>query len=149
TDRMSASLLPEDSAAADSCRELLADFPQFREVPGLPQARMLVEYIIGRRRVELDVSGHDAAGTFIDASTLADVPHRTSVLDEARGTPTALLGRPRGVLGHHGRIDESRAAAHAADPGELRTLAELSAGHRATAGEPWAIINAPKPTGAL
>src|SRR5699024_4077285 len=90
---MSAALLPEDSAAADSCRELLADFPQFREVPGLPQARMLVAYIICRRRCVLDVSGSDAA--------------------------------------------------------ELSTLAELSTGDGATAGETWAIINAPKTTSAL
>jgi 16S rRNA (guanine1207-N2)-methyltransferase len=146
---MSASLLPEDSAAADSCRELLADFPQFREVPGLPQARMLVEYIIGRRRGELDVSGRDAAGTFIDAAALAEVPHRIIVIDDARGIQTALLGRLAEVVVHHDRIDESRAAAQVADAGELSTLAELSTGDGATAGETWAIINAPKTTSAL
>jgi 16S rRNA (guanine1207-N2)-methyltransferase len=146
---MSASLLPEDSAAADSCRELLADFPQFREVPGLPQARMLVEYIIGRRRGELDVSGRDAAGTFIDAAALAEVPHRIIVIDDARGIQTALLGRLAEVVVHHDRIDESRAAAQVADAGELSTLAELSTGDGATAGETWAIINAPKTTNAL
>src|SRR5699024_6295664 len=46
-------------------------------------------------------------------------------------------------------FDESRAAAHVADAGELSTLAELSTGDGATAGETWAIINAPKTTSAL
>ena len=146
---MSASLLPEDSAAADSCRELLEDFPQFREIPGLPQARMLVEYIIGRRRGELDVSGRDAAGTFIDVATLAGVPHRIIVIDDARGIQTALLGRLAEVVAHHDRIDESRTAAEVADAGELSTLAELSTGDGVTAGETWAVINAPKTTSAL
>src|SRR5699024_1572560 len=149
TDRMSASLLPEDSAAADSCRALPEDFPQFREIPGLPQARMLVEYIIGRRRGELDVSGRDAAGTFIDAATLAGVPHRIIVIDDARGIQTALLGRLAEVVAHHDRIDESRTAAEVADEGELSTLAELRTGDGAAAGETWAIINAPKTTSAL
>src|SRR5699024_4324935 len=53
------------------------------------------------------------------------------------------------VVVHHDRIDESRAAAHVADAGELSTLAELSTGDGATAGETWAIINAPKTTSAL
>src|SRR5699024_1630750 len=93
---MSASLLPEDSAAADSCRELLADFPQFREVPGLPQARMLVEYIIGRRRGELDVSGRDAAGTFIDAAALAEVPTGSSSSTMPGGSrPRCSAASPR------------------------------------------------------
>src|SRR5699024_4234825 len=94
-------------------------------------------------------SGRDAAGTFIDAATLAGVPHRIIVIDDARGIQTALLGRLAEVVAHHDRIDESRTAAEVADAGELSTLAELGTGDGVTAGETWAIINAPKTTSAL
>src|SRR5699024_10983396 len=104
---MSASLLPEDSAAADSCRELLADFPQFREVPGLPPARTLAADATGRGRGELHGPRRHAAATFRDAAALAEVPHRIIVTDEARGIHTALLGRLAGVVAHHDRIDDS------------------------------------------
>src|SRR5699024_5678647 len=94
-------------------------------------------------------TGRDAAGTFIDAATLAGVPHRIIVIDDARGVQTALLGRLAEVVVHHDRIDESRTAAEVADAGELSTLAELSTGDGVTAGETWAVINAPKTTSAL
>jgi 16S rRNA (guanine1207-N2)-methyltransferase len=77
---------------------------------------MLVEYIIGRRLRELDVSGRDAAGAFIDAENTADVPHRFIVVDDAKGIQTALLRRLAEVAVHHDRIDESRIAATVESP---------------------------------
>lgn len=167
---MSASLLSPDSVAAHRSRDLLAEFPQLRDVPGLPQARVLVEYIIGRRLRELDVSGRDAAGAFIDAEAIADAPHRLIVVDDARGLQARLLSELAEVAVHHDRIDESRAAANAADAAlitsleEIASLAEAGRG-RSTLGcdtaagadvlagesgrETWAIINAPKATNAL
>lgn len=155
---MSASLLPPDSAAAHRSRDQLADYPQLYDVPGLPQARMLAEYIIGRRLRELDVSGRDAAGAFIDAADTADAPHRIIVVDDAKGIQAALLCSLAEVVVHHDRIDESRAAALIADVPELSHLDEAESaqsadGRAASAGEgspeTWAVINAPKATNAL
>src|SRR5699024_4597485 len=103
----------------------------------------------------------DAAGSFIDAATVAAAPHRIIVIDDARGIQTTLLTRLAEVAVYHDRVDESRTAAQIADAAELTTLAELSAptelspdgeavtGDEATAGETWAVINAPKTTSAL
>lgn len=155
---MSASLLLPDSAAAHRSRDLLAEFPQLIDLPGLPQARMLVEYIIGRRLRELDVSGRDAAGAFIDAENTADVPHRIIVVDDAKGIQTALLCPLAEVAVHHDRIDESRAAASIADVPEIPDLGQTESAHSAAGraasaveGNPetWAVINAPKATSAL
>lgn len=123
---MSASLLPSDSAAAHRSRDLLAEFPHVEDAPGLPQARMLLEYVIGRRTGELDVSGRDAAGTFIAAEEVADLPHEIIVIDDARGIQTAVLSRLAEVAVHHDRIDETRTAAEIAAVPELATLGELS-----------------------
>ncbi|WP_166972984.1 class I SAM-dependent methyltransferase [Brevibacterium atlanticum] len=173
---MSASLLPADSAAAQRSRDLLAEFPHFDDAPGLPQARMLLEYVIGRRSGELDVSGRDAAGAFIAAEEVAELPHDIVVIDDARGMQAALLSRLAEVAVHHDRLDESRTAAEVADdaqiprPEEIPTLDELgnartasggdvkngsarATGSAASAGEQdretWAVINAPKAVGAL
>ncbi|WP_166823264.1 class I SAM-dependent methyltransferase [Brevibacterium limosum] len=155
---MSASLLPPDSAAAHRSGDLLADSPQLRDMPGLPQARMLVEYIIGRRLRELDVSGRDAAGAFIDVEAAAEAPRRIIVLDDAKGVQTALLRSLAEVVVHHDRIDESRTAASLSDVPELADLGEPESAHFAdgrapSAGEgnpeTWAVINAPKATNAL
>jgi 16S rRNA (guanine1207-N2)-methyltransferase len=156
---MSASLLLPDSAAAHRSRDLLAEFPQLSDLPGLPQARMLIDYIIGRRLRELDVSGRDAAGAFIDAENTADVPHRNLiVVDDAKGIQTALLRSLAEVAVHNDRIDESRIAASIADVPEIPDLGQLesahsAAGRAASAGErnpeTWAVINAPKATNAL
>ncbi|UVI35029.1 methyltransferase [Brevibacterium spongiae] len=167
---MSASLLLPDSAAAHRSRDLLAEFPQLHDVPGLPQARMLVEYIIGRRLRELDVSGRDAAGAFIDAEATADVPHHIIVVDDAKGIQIALLRRLAEVAVYHDRIDESRTAALIADRPEspdrselfdVHHISELSQlgtefaglGWATSAGEgnaeTWAVINAPKAANAL
>ncbi|WP_181275942.1 class I SAM-dependent methyltransferase [Brevibacterium oceani] len=135
---MSASLLSADSAAAERSRDLLADFPHFADAPGLPQARMLVEYVMGRRSGELDVSGRDAAGSFIAAEEVAAVPHDIIVIDDARGIQAALLSRLAEVAVHHDRLDESRTAAVVADgaqiplPEEIPALDELGNARFAT-----------------
>lgn len=162
---MSASLLPEDSPAAHRSRELLAEFPQFAEVPGLPQARMLAEYIIGRRGGELDVSGRDAAGAFIAAEAVAEIPHEIILIDDSRGIQAALLARLAEVAVYHDRIDESRIVSEVEGTTELPALADLTTarfdaiggaspkGGAASAGETnretWAVINAPKAMSAL
>jgi 16S rRNA (guanine1207-N2)-methyltransferase len=137
---MSASLLPADSAAAQRSRDLLAEFPHFADAPGLPQARMIVEYIMGRRSGELDLSGRDAAGAFIAAEEVAAVPHDIIVIDDARGIQAALLSRLTEVAVHHDRLDESRTAAEVADgaqiplPEEIPTFDELGNARTATGG---------------
>jgi 16S rRNA (guanine1207-N2)-methyltransferase len=151
---MSASLLSEDSAAAHRSRDLLADFPQFAEASGLPQARMLTEYIIGRRAGELDVSGRDAAGAFIAAEAVAEVPHEIILIDDSRGIQTALLARLAEVVGYHDRIDEARATAEIDGATEVPALTDLAT-HASDANqtdanhETWAVINAPKAMSAL
>jgi 16S rRNA (guanine1207-N2)-methyltransferase len=146
---MSASLLSEDSAAAHRSRDLLADFPQFAEAPGLPQARMLTEYIIGRRAGELDVSGRDAAGAFIAAEAVAEVPHEIIVIDDSRGIQTALLTRLAEVVGYHDRIDEVRATAEIDGATEVPALTDLATHASDANHETWAVINAPKAMSAL
>ena len=119
---------------------------------------MLVEYIIGRRLRELDVSGRDAAGAFIDVEAAAEAPHRIIVLDDAKGVQTALLRSLAEVVVHHDRIDESRTAASLSDVPDLADFGEAESAHFAdgrapSAGEgnpeTWAVINAPKATNAL
>ena len=164
---MSASLLLPDSAAAHRSRDLLAEFPQLIDLPGLPQARMLVEYIIGRRCGALDVSGRDTEGTFVAAELSAEVPENLILVDDAHGLQATLLSRLTQVCTYNDRLDEARTLAATVEslagagefPGEAVTeaapvlavseLSEIAGLAELGVGETWAVINAPKATNAL
>ena len=164
---MSASLLPSDSAAAHRSRDLLAEFPQLIDLPGLPQARMLIDYVIGRRCGALDVSGRDTEGTFVAAELSAEVPENLILVDDAHGLQATLLSRLTQVCTYNDRLDEARTLAATVEslagagefPGEAVTeaapvlavseLSEIAGLAELGVGETWAVINAPKATNAL
>ena len=164
---MSASLLPSDSAAAHRSRNLLAEFPQLSDLPGLPQARMLIDYVIGRRCGALDVSGRDTEGTFVAAELSAEVPENLILVDDAHGLQATLLSRLTQVCTYNDRLDEARTLAATVEslagagefPGEAVTeaapvlavseLSEIAGLAELGVGETWAVINAPKATNAL
>ena len=164
---MSASLLPSDSAAAHRSRDLLAEFPQLIDLPGLPQARMLIDYVIGRRCGALDVSGRDTEGTFVAAKLSAEVPENLILVDDAHGLQATLLSRLTQVCTYNDRLDEARTLAATVEslagagefPGEAVTeaapvlavseLSEIAGLAELGVGETWAVINAPKATNAL
>ena len=164
---MSASLLLPDSAAAHRSRDLLAEFPQLSDLPGLPQARMLIDYVIGRRCGALDVSGRDTEGTFVAAELSAEVPENLILVDDAHGLQATLLSRLTQVCTYNDRLDEARTLAATVEslagagefPGEAVTeaapvlavseLSEIAGLAELGVGETWAVINAPKATNAL
>ena len=164
---MSASLLPSDSAAAHRSRDLLAEFPQLSDLPGLPQARMLIDYVIGRRCGALDVSGRDTEGTSVAAEHSAEVPENLILVDDAHGLQATLLSRLTQVCTYNDRLDEARTLAATVEslagagefPGEAVTeaapvlavseLSEIAGLAELGVGETWAVINAPKATNAL
>ena len=164
---MSASLLLPDSAAAHRSRDLLAEFPQLIDLPGLPQARMLIDYVIGRRCGALDVSGRDTEGTFVAAELSAEVPENLILVDDAHGLQATLLSRLTQVCTFNDRLDEARTLAATVEslagagefPGEAVTeaapvlavseLSEIAGLAELGVGETWAVINAPKATNAL
>ena len=164
---MSASLLPSDSAAAHRSRDLLAEFPQLIDLPGLPQARMLIDYVIGRRCGALDVSGRDTEGTFVAAELSAEVPENLILVDDAHGLQATLLSRLTQVCTYNDRLDEARTLAATVEslagagefPGEAVTeaapvlavseLSEIAGLAELGVGETWAVINAPKAMNAL
>ena len=164
---MSASLLPSDSAAAHRSRDLLAEFPQLIDLPGLPQARMLIDYVIGRRCGALDVSGRDTEGTFVAAELSAEVPENLILVDDAHGLQATLLSRLTQVCTYNDRLDEARTLAATVEslagagefPGEAVTeaapvlavseLSEIAGLAELGVGETWAVNNAPKATKAL
>lgn len=164
---MSASLLPSDSAAAHCSRDLLAIFPQLSDLPGLPQARMLIDYVIGRRLGVLDVSGRDTEGTFVAAELSAEVPENLILVDDAHGLQATLLSRLTQVCTYNDRLDEARTLAAAVESlagagesaGEVVTeaapvlavseLIEIAGLAELGVGETWAVVNAPKAVNAL
>lgn len=167
---MSASLLPSDSAAAHSSRDLLAEFPQLSDLPGLPQARMLIDYVIGRRLGALDVSGRDTEGTFVAAELSAEVPENLILVDDAHGLQATLLSRLTQVCTYNDRLDEARtlaaaveslagagesagvageAGAEAAPVLAVSELSEIAGLAELGMGETWAVVNAPKAMSAL
>ncbi|WP_432789209.1 methyltransferase [Brevibacterium sp. K11IcPPYGO002] len=164
---MPASLLPSDSAAAHRSRELLAEYLQLSDMPGLPQARMLIDYVIGRRLGVLDVSGRDTEGTFVAAELSAEVPENLILVDDAHGLQATLLSRLTQVCTYNDRLDEARTSAAAVESlagagesageagteaapvlavSELREIAGLA---ELAVGETWAVVNAPKALNAL
>ncbi|GAA1851413.1 class I SAM-dependent methyltransferase [Brevibacterium marinum] len=167
---MPATLLPPDSPARQRSQDLQEQLPELADVPGFPQARILTEYVLGRRSGELDVSGRPTDGTFVAAEVVAGLPHEIIVVDDAQGVQSRLLNEIAPVRTYNDRIDEARTVAEVADrTSPIDDLAVLGAEERAaeSAGEPriesgeepraesvdgcetWAIVNAPKAAQAL
>lgn len=143
---MPSSLLSPDSSARQRSQDLLEQFPELAEVPGFPQARILTEYVLGRRSGELDVSGRATDGTFVAAETVAGLPHEMLVVDDAQGLQSRLLNEIAPVRTYNDRIDEAHTVAEVAD---RSSPSDDLAAFIPERGEVWAIVNAPKATHAL
>lgn len=128
--------------------------PELLDAPGSPQARILTEYVLGRRSGELDVSGRATEGTFVATEVVAEVPHQFFVIDDARGLQSRLLSELAPVSTYNDRVDEARVVAETAEAtiaiDELSGFAALVPKPAADESpETWAIVNAPKATQAL
>ncbi|GAA1934737.1 hypothetical protein GCM10009689_13290 [Brevibacterium antiquum] len=124
----------------------MEQFPELAAVPGFPQARILTEYVLGRRSGELDVSGRATEGTFVDAEAVAGLPHEFLVVDDGQGLQSRLLSEIVPVRTYNDRVDEVRTVAEvAAQASAIDDLAVFAP----EAQEVWAIVNAPKATQAL
>lgn len=155
---MPASLLAPDSPALRSRDDLLARMPWPADAPGLAQARLLADYVIGRRAGALDVSGRTTEGTFA-APTKG--PETIIVVDDAHGLQARVLTELAPVLTYNDRLDEARtvaaeaplaeAVADLTTPVPAASSPETDAGPStdATRPEVWAVVNAPKATNAL
>ena len=155
---MPASLLSPDSPAHQRGQDLVTQSPELAEAPGFPQARILTEYVLGRRSGELDVSGRATEGTFVATEVVAEVPHQFLVIDDPRGLQSRLLSELAPVSTYNDRLDEARVVAETAPAAstidELSDFADLSPTLTSTpttdeSQETWAIVNAPKATQAL
>lgn len=158
---MPSTLLPPDSPARQRSQDLVAQCPDLAELPGFPQARILTEYVLGRRSGELDVSGRATAGTFVDAEAAAGLPHEVLIVDDGQGLQSRLLSEIAPVRTYNDRLDEADTVAEVA--GSTSPIVELAAfaAQRSRPGneeplssvadphEVWAIVNAPKATQAL
>ncbi|HCG54672.1 MULTISPECIES: methyltransferase [Brevibacterium] len=143
---MPSSLLSPDSPARQRSQDLLEQFPELAEVPGFPQARILTEYVLGRRSGELDTSGRATDGTFVAAEEVAGIPHEMVVVDDAQGLQSRLLNEITPVRTYNDRIDEAHTVAEVAD--RTSPIVDLAA-FTPERDEVWAIVNAPKATHAL
>lgn len=143
---MPSSLLSPDSPARQRSQDLLEQFPELAEVPGFPQARILTEYVLGRRSGELDVSGRPTDGTFVAADVVANVPHEILIVDDPQGLQSRLLSQIAPVRTYNDRIDEARTVAEVAD--RTSPIDDLAA-FAPEGDEVWAVVNAPKATHAL
>ncbi|MGO2423828.1 MAG: class I SAM-dependent methyltransferase [Brevibacterium aurantiacum] len=143
---MPSTLLTPDSPARQRSQDLLEQFPELAEVPGFPQARVLIEYVLGRRSGELDVSGRATAGSFVDAEVVAELPHEILIVDDAQGLQSRLLSEIAPVRTYNDRIDEAHTLAEVAD--RTSPIDDLAA-FASDRNEVWAIVNAPKATHAL
>ncbi|RCS89931.1 class I SAM-dependent methyltransferase [Brevibacterium aurantiacum] len=143
---MPSTLLSPDSSARHRSQELLEQFPELAAVPGFPQARILTEYVLGRRSGELDVSGRATEGTFVDAEAVAGLPHEVLVVDDGQGLQSRLLSEIVPVRTYNDRVDEVRTVAEVAD--QASAIDDLAV-FAPEAQEVWAIVNAPKATQAL
>lgn len=151
---MPASLLSPDSPARQRSQDLVTQSPELLDAPGSPQARILTEYVLGRRSGELDVSGRATEGTFVATEVVAEVPHQFFVIDDARGLQSRLLSELAPVSTYNDRVDEARVVAETAEAtiaiDELSGFAALVPKPAADESpETWAIVNAPKATQAL
>lgn len=143
---MPSTLLSPDSPARHRSQELLEQFPELAAVPGFPQARILTEYVLGRRSGELDVSGRATEGTFVDAEAVAGLPHEVLIVDDGQGLQSRLLSEIVPVRTYNDRVDEARTVAEVAD--QASAIDDLAV-FAPEAQEVWAIVNAPKATQAL
>lgn len=143
---MPSTLLSPDSPARHRSQELLEQFPELAAVPGFPQARILTEYVLGRRSGELDVSGRATEGTFVDAEAVAGLPHEVLIVDDGQGLQSRLLSEIVPVRTYNDRVDEARTVAEVAD--QASAIDDLAV-FAPEAQEVWAIVNAPKATHAL
>lgn len=156
---MPASLLAPDSPALRSRDDLLARMPWPADAPGLAQARLLADYVIGRRAGALDVSGRTTEGTFAAPS---QGPETIIVVDDAHGLQARVLTELAPVLTYNDRLDEARIVAAEAPLAEavadLTTPVPAASGPETNDGLPstdasrpevWAVVNAPKATNAL
>ena len=143
---MPSSLLSPDSSARQRSQDLLEQFPELAEVPGFPQARILTEYVLGRRSGELDASGRATDGTFVAAEVVAGLPHEMLVVDDAQGLQSRLLSQIAPVRTYNDRIDEAHTVAEVAD--RTSPIDDLAA-FTPERDEVWAVVNAPKATHAL
>ena len=136
--------------------------PELADGAGYPQARILTEYVLGRRSGELDVSGRATVGTFVAAEVVAGLPHEILVVDDAQGLQSRLLSEIAPVRTYNDRVDEARTVAEVADrTSAIDDLAVFAAEARRAESaeqprsesdgshETWAIVNAPKATQAL
>lgn len=156
---MPASLLAPDSPALRSRDDLLARMPWPTDAPGLAQARLLADYVIGRRAGALDVSGRTTEGTF---AAPTQGPETIIVVDDAHGLQARVLTELAPVVAYNDRLDEARIVAAEAPLAEavadLTTPMLAASGPETNDGEPstdpcrpevWAVVNAPKATNAL
>ncbi|MGO3278371.1 MAG: class I SAM-dependent methyltransferase [Brevibacterium aurantiacum] len=143
---MPSTLLSPDFSARHRSQELLEQFPELAAVPGFPQARILTEYVLGRRSGELDVSGRATEGTFVDAEAVAGLPHEVLIVDDGQGLQSRLLSEIVPVRTYNDRVDEARTVAEVAD--QASAIDDLAV-FAPEAQEVWAIVNAPKATQAL
>ena len=143
---MPSTLLSPDSSARHRSQDLLEQFPELAEVPGFPQARILTEYVLGRRSGELDVSGRATEGTFVDAEAVVRLPHEVLIVDDGQGLQSRLLSEIVPVRTYNDRVDEARTVAEVAD--QASPIDDLAV-FAPEAQEVWAIVNAPKATHAL
>ncbi len=143
--RVSASLLPADSAAAHRARDLLTSVLDSTDAAGTAPARILTEYVLGRRSGDLDVSGRPSDGQFIAAEAVAGLPHDILLVDDPQGLQARMLGELAVLSTHNDRLDEARVVAGAVDGAEV--VEDL--GRFAPQGETWAVVNAPKAVNAL
>ncbi|WP_309132410.1 methyltransferase [Brevibacterium sp.] len=154
---MSASLLPADSIAAHRSRELLAERLCSPEpagtapaAAGTAPARILAEYVLGRRSGELDVSGRASDGQFISAEVVADLPRDIVLIDDSQGLQARVLGALATVRTYNDRIDDARVVKAAApDADAVADLGDLAADAEEDVAQTWAIVNAPKAVNAL
>ncbi|AZL10046.1 class I SAM-dependent methyltransferase [Brevibacterium aurantiacum] len=143
---MPSTLLSPDSPARHRSQDLLEQFPELAEVPGFPQARILTEYVLGRRSGELDVSGRATEGSFVDAEAVVRLPHEVLIVDDGQGLQSRLLSEIVPVRTYNDRVDEARTVAEVAD--QASPVDDLAV-FASEAQEVWAIVNAPKATHAL
>ncbi|WP_350269269.1 methyltransferase [Brevibacterium sp. CBA3109] len=143
---MPSSLLSPDSPARQRSQDLLEQFPELAEVPGFPQARILTEYVLGRRSGELDVSGRATDGTFVAAEVVAGLPHEILIVDDGQGLQSRLLSEIAPVGTYNDRVDEAHTVAEVAD--RTSPIDDLPA-FTPERDQVWAVVNAPKATHAL
>lgn len=159
---MPASLLAPDSPVLRTRDALLSRMPWPTDAPGLAQARLLADYVLGRRAGELDVSGRTTDGTVVSPTETAGLPEEIIIVDDAHGRQSRVLSDLARVTTFNDRIDDARTVEDVAPAVEAvadlagygasaQSSDESEADPARTAGtsEVWAVVNAPKAAAAL